>query len=97
MTLSNGIQVYPDPKVRQTFMNVLGVTDLFYPDYRIKQLCEREHIPAIILAPRLQEYADRNKAFLHGFDGKGNGHWNQLGHRVPGELIAAEFCAGVLK
>ncbi len=97
VTLSNGIQVYPQPQVRQTFMRLLGVGDLFYPDNRIRQLCEREHIPAVILAPRLQEYADQNKAFLHGFDGKGNGHWNNLGHRVAGELIATEICGGVLK
>lgn len=97
VTLSNGIQVYPDPRVRQTFMKLLGVGDLFYPDNRIWQLCEREHIPAVILAPRLQEYADQNKALLHGFDGKGNGHWNNLGHRVAGELIAGEFCCGVLR
>ena len=95
VTLSNGIQVYPDARLRESFMNRLGASDLFYPDKRIKQLCEREHIPVIVLAPRLQEYADLNRAFLHGFDGKGNGHWNGLGHQVAGELIARELCAGL--
>ena len=95
VTLSNGIQVYPDSKIREAFMKRLGVSDLFYPDNRIQQLCNRERIPAIILAPRLQEYADRNNVFLHGFDDKGNGHWNRLGHQVAGELIANKMCAEV--
>jgi len=53
----------------------------------------------MILWPRLQEYADQNKAYLHGFAGDiGNGHWNQLGHRIAGELIAGDLCVdGILK
>ena len=97
--LSHGIQVYPDPKVRQNFINRYGISDLFYPDHQFEKICEREHVPAIILAPRLQDYAERNKAYLHGFGSDiGNGHWNQLGHRIAGELIAADLCAdGLLK
>ena len=95
VTLSQGIQVYPDPKVRQNFMDRYGISDLFYPDHQFERICERQHVPAIILAPRLQEYAERNKAYLHGFAGDlGNGHWNQLGHRIAGELIAGDLCAG---
>ena len=45
------------------------------------------------LAPELQAYADKNKVFLHGFGANiGNGHWNQLGHRVAGEMIAQKLC-----
>jgi hypothetical protein len=98
VTLSNGIQAYPDANVRQLFMKRLGVNDLFYPDNRIKQLCEREKIAMITLAPWMQTYAEQNKAFLHGFGNNiGNGHWNQLGHRVAGEFIAQKLCQGVLK
>jgi hypothetical protein len=100
VTLSHGIQVYPDPKVRQTFIDRYGISDLFYPDHQFEKICEREHVPAIILGPRLQEYAERNKVFLHGFGSDiGNGHWNQSGHRVAGELIAKDLCAtgGLLK
>lgn len=98
VTLSNGIQVYPDPNVRQIFMKRVGVSDLFYPDNRIKRLGEREHIPIITLAPEMQAYAEQNKVFLHGFGGNlGNGHWNQLGHRVAGEAIARKLCEGLLK
>jgi hypothetical protein len=98
VTLSNGIQVAPDPQLRQMFLKRIGASDLFYPDHRIKDLCERERIPVITLAPELQTYAERNRVFLHGFGAEiGNGHWNQLGHRVAGELIAQRLCEGLLK
>ncbi|HEY0006736.1 MAG TPA: SGNH/GDSL hydrolase family protein [Pyrinomonadaceae bacterium] len=98
ITLSNGIQVFPGPDGRQAFMRGLGVADLFYPDRRIKSFCEREGIPVITLAPALQAYADEHVVYLHGF-GKdtGNGHWNQLGHRVAGEMMAQQLCEGKAK
>jgi hypothetical protein len=97
VTLSNGPQVHPDPKVRDEFKKSLGIVDLFYPDNRIKALCMREQIPVITLAPELQEFAEHNKAPLHGFGGNlGNGHWNSLGNRVAGELIAKKVCDGGL-
>ena len=97
VTLSNGPQVLPNPDSRENFKKWFGITDLFYPDNRIKSFCTREGIPVLTLAPELQEFAERNKTFLHGF-GKnvGNGHWNATGHRVAGELIAKKICAGQL-
>jgi hypothetical protein len=98
VTLSNGIQVYPDPSVRQSFMTRVGAADLFYPDKRIRNLCKRNTIPVITLAPLMQAYADEHHAFLHGFGQNiGNGHWNQLGQRVAGELISQKLCEGILK
>jgi hypothetical protein len=97
VSLSNGPQVQPDPKLREEFKNFWGITDLFYPDNRIKELGEREQIPVLTLAPELQEFAERNQVSLHGFEGdRGNGHWNALGHRVAGELIAKKLCADSL-
>ena len=90
----------PEPVQLQVgfFMQRLGVNDLFYPDNRIKQLCEREKIAVITLAPWMETYADQNKTFLHGFGNNiGNGHWNQLGHQVAGEFIAQKLCEGVVK
>ncbi|HYE14322.1 MAG TPA: SGNH/GDSL hydrolase family protein [Pyrinomonadaceae bacterium] len=94
-TLSNPIQVYPDPGARAAFMARAGaVGDLFYPDRRIAELGRREGFPVVTLAPELQAHADANKIFLHGFPGDlGNGHWNRDGHRVAGELLARELCA----
>ena len=90
VTGSNGIQVYRNPAVRQDFMRRLGINDLFYPDRRIKALGEREGIEVLNLAPALQEYADQNKAILHGTDG--SGHWNVLGHREVGDRVAEKLC-----
>jgi hypothetical protein len=94
VTLSNGIQVYPDPAVRRAFAQSLGVRDLFYPDHRIAALGQRLGFPVLNLAPPLQAYADRNHVFLHGFGNTrlGFGHWNQQGHRCGGELIAERLC-----
>jgi len=98
VTLSNGIQVYPDAAVREGFQKRLGVPDLFYPDRRIEEFCRRDGIGVIVLAPELRSYADQNHAFLHGFPGNmGYGHWNQLGHRVAADLIAKEICEGRVK
>jgi len=93
VTLSNGPQVLPDPRAREYFMQRFGITDLFYPDNRIKALGEREGISVITLAPELQQYAQQNNMFLHGFGSNiGNGHWNVEGNRVAGQLIAKKIC-----
>jgi hypothetical protein len=93
VTLSNGIQVYPDPSARAAFARRLGVEDLFYPERRFRALGEREGFPVLNLAPELQRYADERRAFLHGFGRElGNGHWNEEGHRVAGETLARNLC-----
>jgi len=97
VTLSNGIQVLPDPHVRPAFEKRLGITDIFYPDNRVKSACTREGIQVITLAPELQKFAVSNNTFLHGFgENIGNGHWNPAGHRVAGELLAKKLCEEVL-
>jgi len=97
VTLSNGPQVLPDAKSRQAFKSRFGITDLFYPDNRIKALGKRESIPVVTLAPELQDFAEHNNVFLHGFgEDIGNGHWNATGNRVAGELIAKKICEGAI-
>lgn len=97
VTLSNGIQVLPSGEGRAGFKKKFGINNLFYPDDRIKLLGAREGIPVITLARELQEYAERNTVYLHGFGANiGNGHWNVAGHRVAGELIAKKMCEGGL-
>lgn len=93
VTLSNGIQVNPDSAAREKFMKSFEIEDLFYPDHRIKALGEREDFPVLNLAPLLQSYAEKNQVYLHGFGQNiGNGHWNAIGHRVAGEIIAQKIC-----
>jgi lysophospholipase L1-like esterase len=93
VTLSNGVQVIPNSEAREVFLKRVGGTDLFYPDQRVRELCERLGIPVITLAPILQSYAEQQHAFLHGF-GKniGNGHWNVLGHSVAAEALTPRLC-----
>ena len=93
VTLSNAIQVYPDPVVRQKFLEHVGADSIFYPNLRLKALAEREQIDFLDLAGPMQGYADQNKVFLHGFGSDiGNGHWNAKGHQLAAELIAQKLC-----
>ncbi len=93
VTLSNPVQVYPDPTVRQQFIEELGAEELFYPDLRLKALGEREGIQVFNLAMPLRKQAEQHRLFLHGFDEKlGFGHWNETGHQLAGELVAQELC-----
>jgi hypothetical protein len=93
VTLSNGIQTFPDPSARDAFARRLGVADLFYPERRFRASGEREGFPVYNLAPDLQAYADRNRVFLHGTGAQqGNGHWNETGHAVAGELLTQHLC-----
>jgi hypothetical protein len=98
VTLSNGIQVFPNPSGRQAFLEKIGASDIFYPDKRIKYLGERERLTVYNLAPELQTYAEQNNVYLHGFgENIGNGHWNAEGHRAAGEMLSQKMCAEFFK
>jgi hypothetical protein len=98
VTLTNGLQVHPNPFFRESFKLALGTPTLLYPDQRIRELGEREGFAVLNLAPELQAYAELNRVFLHGFENSilGAGHWNSEGHRLAGETIARAMCAGSL-
>ncbi len=93
-TLDMGIQAWPEPVVRQRFMREMGLDDLFYADDRIAALGLRDGFAVLGLARPLQAYAQKSHVYVHGFSNTptGFGHWNQTGHRVAGELIAARLC-----
>ncbi|PYS73685.1 MAG: G-D-S-L family lipolytic protein [Acidobacteria bacterium] len=94
VTLSNAIQVYPDPVVRQRFLQQISGDTIFYPNLRLRALADREQIDFLDLAQPMQAYADQNRVFLHGFGSDlGNGHWNADGHRLAAELIAQKLCS----
>jgi hypothetical protein len=95
VTLSDSFQVYPDKARREAYEKRLGVHDLFYPERRIAEVGRREGFAVLNLAPTFQRYADENHAYLHGFraPGLGAGHWNELGHKLAGEMIADDICA----
>lgn len=99
VTLSSAIQVNPNPDVRRMFMNRHGLDNLFYPDRRIQRIAERERIDHIMLAPKMQQFAQDHNVFLHGFETSNNlgtGHWNEQGHSLAARLMAGKWCGSRL-
>jgi hypothetical protein len=98
VSLSNGIQVHPDPAARRHFAEKLDVADLLYPDRRIERLARDENIPFLMLVPALREWAQTHGLCVHGFRNAVpcGGHWNEYGHQVAGERIAAALCRELL-
>ena len=104
VTISNPPQVYPDLKIRDAAgtlrdrLSQLGATNLFYPDERIQKLGQKNGFTVFNLAKPMQEYADKNQVFLHGFDNTrmGVGHWNKQGHQLAGKLITQKLCQHLL-
>ncbi len=95
VSVSNAIQVDPRPEVRSDFLTTLGPgADLFEPERRLQAIATAHDIRYIALAPRLQEIAETSGIFLHGFANTppGRGHWNQIGHKLAGEMIAEDLC-----
>jgi hypothetical protein len=92
--LSTPGSVYPDPQLRARYAESLGIGSLFYPEQRLARLGERYGFPVVALAPKMQEVADANHLYLHGFPNTkpGFGHWNEAGHALGAELIAASLC-----
>jgi hypothetical protein len=97
VTLSTAIQVYPDASVSAAYARELGVADVFEPERRLAAAAARDGYPELNLAPLMAAYAQTHHVFLHGFANTtpGWGHWNELGHRIAGELIAQRICAEV--
>jgi hypothetical protein len=88
-------QVSPDPVTRRQFCRQMSLTNLSYPDLWMQALTTKEQIPLILLAPRIAAYTQEHKVFVNGgvLMPPGTGHFNELGHRLAGNLIASELCA----
>lgn len=95
VSLSNGIQVFPDAERGQAAARALGAADLFYPERRLRLFTRKSGIDYLALAPELREYSKKTGKYLHGFKatGLGAGHWNESGHYLAGKLLA-EYLAG---
>lgn len=94
VTLSNGIQVHPDPQVRDGFKKQFNIANLMYPDRRVKEIGDEAGFAVFNLAEPMQQLAEERQIYFHGFENTrmGTGHWNAAGHRQAGELMA-EFVA----
>jgi len=94
VTLATRPQVIPDPAKRAELQQNLGVSDLFYADNRIDAFASHHGIAVTNLAPVLSTYAEAHHVYLNGFNASnlGAGHWNETGHRLAAESIAADLC-----
>jgi hypothetical protein len=88
-------QVSPDPAARQQFCQRLGLVNLSYPDLRLRALAAKEQIPLTLLAPPAAAYAQQQNVYLNGgvLVPPGAGHFNEVGHRLAGGLIAKDLCS----
>ena len=94
LSIPIGIQVYPDPGVRDRFMRSLQLDSLWYPDLRMRAFAEREGVDVIILGQAFQSYADANNTYLYGFRNTrlGTGHLNEAGHKLIAGSLASHLC-----
>ena len=94
LILSSGVQVNPEPMMRQSYVKRFGIKDLYYPNQRIKALGDRLNITTLDTVPRLREYAETNKTCVHGFPNAMHcdGHWNSQGHEQVAQLMAENLC-----
>lgn len=95
MTLTNAPQVHPDAEKREAFRRSIGSpSTLDYPDRRLETFAKSRGIPALILLDVLSKAVEPPHGFRKGRAATpGFGHWNELGHRMAGEALAARLCA----
>ena len=91
--VSDPLQVYPGAEARNAELRKAKAPDVFYLNRRLEALGQREGFPVLSLSEPMQRYADEHRVFLHGFPGgMGRGHWNEKGHLMAGQSIAAAVC-----
>jgi hypothetical protein len=76
-------------------MERTGVSDLSYPDRRIRALGEAAGFHVLNLGEGFVAVADQQQVYLHGFENTalGWGHWNERGHELAAKLIAQWLAA----
>lgn len=74
---------------RRYFAEKYPRLDLDYPHRRLSALCDAHGIPCLDLVAPFLDHHRKTGRLLHGFGARlGQGHWNEEGHRLAGELIA---------
>ena len=90
----HALQVYPGAVERTASLRSWGVLDPFYLNRRMAALAQREGFKILSLAQPMQKYADERHTFFYGFSNTvmGQGHWNETGQQLAGELTASKLC-----
>lgn len=91
-TLTNPLQVHPDPAPRARLAASLGLDDLLYPERRVAAFGAAEGIPVITLAQPLAALAEARGTRFHGSEAFAGGHWNAAGHRAAGQHLGEVLC-----
>ena len=65
-----------------------------YPQRRLRALAEQNGFDVLDLLPPFRAHYLRNKSYLYGFSEaqKGDGHWNQEGHRQAAAALSSRLC-----
>jgi hypothetical protein len=98
LPITHPVQVYPAPEARVALAQKLGAPDLFYPNDRVAEHGRSHGFEVLSISREMQAWSDGHPGvFLHGFDNAmlGQGHWNETGHKVAGELVADRLCASL--
>lgn len=97
VTLSNPIQVHPDPELRARLQGQLGIDAPFHPDDWVAAVGAEHGFEVVNLAREMRDAAEAQGIFYHGFENTfdGVGHWNAAGHRFAGLRLAERFCARI--
>lgn len=89
MLVTSSSQVQPEAAERA---HALGL-DLLYPNRRLVDLGRRHGFRVLSLAEPFLAQAEADGSRFHGLGPNSRGgHWNSLGHRAAGELLAIELC-----
>ncbi len=86
VTMSNAEQVHPIVQQRVEALYSLSF-DFEQPDRLIEDFAKQNEIVFLKLLPEFREYHHRTGTYLHGFDSRGVGHWNEIGHQLAAEKI----------
>ncbi|MBV8771110.1 MAG: SGNH/GDSL hydrolase family protein, partial [Deltaproteobacteria bacterium] len=91
--VGTGIQVMPDAAFQDGYLRAVGGTDLLYPSHRLTALAAQRRFAVLDLVPLMSSYALDHHLYFHGFPNTamGTGHWNELGHRFAGSLVASRI------
>lgn len=94
LVIPSGVQVHPDPQLREAFRQAIGAESLLYPTRRVTDFAERAGIPTVSLVTPFARYTEATHTPLHGVANvsPGFGHLNETGHGLTAEILAMELC-----